>query len=38
VAPGGTPVTANTTVTLDESNSNQDACQGLTMTINWTSD
>jgi hypothetical protein len=33
----GTTVTAPTTVSLDESNSNQNACQGLTMAIAWSS-
>ena len=37
VAPGKTVSASPTTVTLNESGSNQDACQGKTMTINWTS-
>jgi hypothetical protein len=32
-----TTVTSPTTVSLDESNSNQDACQGKTMAIVWSS-
>jgi len=36
LAPGAGP-DASSSVSLDESNSNQNACQGLTMTINWTS-
>jgi len=34
---GGASPTANTTVTMIDSGSNQDACQGATMTINWSS-
>ena len=33
----GTSPTAGTTVTMNESGSNQDACQGATLTINWSS-
>jgi hypothetical protein len=36
VAPGGSD-TANTAVRMLDSGTNQDACQGKTMTINWSS-
>jgi hypothetical protein len=36
VAAGASP-TANTTVTMNDSGTNQDACQGATLTINWSS-
>ena len=35
---GGTSPTAGTTVTMNDSGTNQDACQGAAMTINWSSD
>jgi hypothetical protein len=33
----GTSPTAGTTVTMNDSGTNQDACQGATLTINWSS-
>jgi hypothetical protein len=36
VAAGASP-TASTTVTMNESGTNQDPCQGATLTINWSS-
>jgi hypothetical protein len=35
--PAGASPTAATTVTLNDSGTNQDACQGATMTVNWSS-
>ena len=37
IGPGGSD-TANTSVRMLESSTNQDVCQGKTMTINWSSD
>jgi len=34
---GGASPTASTTVTMADSGTNQDACQGATLTINWSS-
>ncbi|HZT84843.1 MAG TPA: hypothetical protein VE984_05415 [Gaiellaceae bacterium] len=34
---GGASPTASTTVTMNDSTTNQDACQNATMTINWSS-
>ncbi len=36
VTAGASP-TANTTVTMNDSGTNQDPCQGATLTINWSS-